>query len=54
MDFSAFWAKGINRQAIPPCVVWSIRKLFPEADGQYTRFKEGERDWLDAYTIYKT
>ena len=36
------------------CVVWSIRKLFPEADGQYTRFKKGERDLLDAYSIYKT
>ena len=33
-----------NRRVIPSCVVWSIRKLFPEADGQYTRFKEGERD----------
>ena len=43
-----------NRWVILSCVVWSIRKLFPEADGQYTRFKEGERDWLEAYTIYKT
>ena len=33
-----------NRRVIPSSVVWSIRKLFPEADGQYTRFKEGERD----------
>ena len=33
-----------NRRVIPSCVVWSIRKHFPEANGQYTRFKEGERD----------
>ena len=42
-----------NRLAIPSCVVRSIRKLFPEADGQFTRFKEGERDWLDTYAIYE-
>ena len=33
-----------NRRVIPSCVVWSIRKLFPEVDGQYTRFKESEGD----------
>ena len=43
-----------NRWVILTCVVWLIRKLFPGADGQYTWFKEGERGWLDEYTIYKT
>ena len=33
-----------NRRVISSCVVWSIRKLFPEVNRQYTRFKEGERD----------
>ena len=33
-----------NRRVIPSCVVWSIRKLFPEADGQHTWCNEGERD----------
>ena len=33
-----------NRRVIPSCVVWSIRKHFPAANGNYTRFKEGERD----------
>ena len=33
-----------NRRVLPPCVVWSIRKLFPEADGQYTRFEKCEID----------
>ena len=32
-----------NRRVIVSCVVWSIRKLFPEADGQYTLFKKGKR-----------
>ena len=32
-----------NRRVIPSCVVWTIRKLFPEANRQYTWFKEGER-----------
>ena len=40
-----------NRGVILSCVVWSIRKLSPEADGQYTWFKEGERDWLDAFIM---
>ena len=35
--------KGIRR-VIPSCVAWSIRKLFPEADERYTRFKEIKRN----------
>ena len=38
-----YLGKG-NRRVIPSCVVWSIRKHFPEANGQYTWFEEGERD----------
>lgn len=33
-----------NRRVLPSCVLWCIRKKFPEANGQYVRFKEGQRD----------
>lgn len=33
-----------NRRVIPSCVVWNIRKLYPEANGQYVLFIEGEFD----------
>ena len=33
-----------NRRVIPSCVVWTIRKLYLEANGQYVRFNEGEID----------
>ena len=33
-----------NRRVIPSFVVWTIRKLYPEANGQYVRFNEGEID----------
>ena len=32
---------------IPACVVLAIRKQFPEADGNYTRFKEATITELD-------
>ncbi|XP_077867310.1 P2X purinoceptor 7-like, partial [Saccoglossus kowalevskii] len=28
------------RRVIPSCVVWAVRKAFPEASEDYTRFKE--------------
>ena len=35
-----------NRCVIPSCVVWAIRTLYPEANGQYILFNEGEyRHW---------
>ena len=33
-----------NRRVIPSCVVWNIRKLYPETTGQYVLFNEGEFD----------
>ena len=33
-----------NRRVIPLCILWTIRKLYPEANGQYVRFNEGEID----------
>ena len=33
-----------NRRVIPSCVVSRPTRKLPEADGQYTQFKGGERD----------
>ena len=33
-----------NRRVIPSWVVWNIRKPYPEANGQYVLFNEGEFD----------
>ena len=36
-----------QRKVIPSCVVSAIRKQFPEADGNYTGFKEPSVTELD-------
>ena len=33
-----------SKRVILSCVVWNIRKLYPEANGQYVLFNEGEFD----------
>ena len=33
-----------NRRVLPSCVLWKVRKLFPEGNGQYTLYSEGEKD----------
>ena len=33
-----------SRRVIPSCVVWAIRRVFPEASGVYANFKPGSRD----------
>ena len=33
-----------NRRVLPSCVLWKIRQHYPEANGQYVLFNEGEKD----------
>ena len=33
-----------DRRVIPSCVLWQIRKLYPEVGGRYVRFKYGRVD----------
>lgn len=33
-----------NRRVIPLCVIWKIRNTFPEPDGQYTLYSDGDKD----------
>lgn len=43
-----WWAHGklgrYNRKVIPSCIIWKIRELFPEEDGNYVNFQLGTRD----------
>ena len=52
--FFSIWAKGIDKLSLP-VYYGQLENFFQRLmDSKYTWFKEGERDWLDAYTIYKT
>ena len=33
-----------NRRVIPACVLWKIRNRFPEGNGKYKLYSEGEKD----------
>ena len=33
-----------NRRVIPSCTLWVIRNAFPESDGQYVLYNEGDKD----------
>ena len=33
-----------NRRVIPSCVIWKIRNNYPESNGQYTLYSDGNKD----------
>ena len=33
-----------NRRVIPSCVIWTIRNNYPESNGQYTLYSDGNKD----------
>ena len=33
-----------NRRVLPSCAIWKIRSTYPESDGKYTKYSDGNKD----------